>query len=140
MSLPSNLATTPPTKPLSPPRQNVFLEWYRNMFSTRHLLSNHKHKRVINHRVQRVNSLQTGSERKSVWLPYLYPSFIALLAISLPTKYVTPVVLAIAILKRILSRLFLVFNDRYFSPDRQPGPTERERLYYYLDYWISTNP
>lgn len=140
MCLHSDLSTSLPATPYHPPRQNVIFEWYRAvMFSARHLLSNHKHKRVIHRRVYRTNSLQDESEDSPVWLPYIYPTFLALLVLSLPRKYVTPTVIGIAISKRIFFRLYSVFTDRYLM-GRQPGPTYRERLYYYVDYWISTNP
>lgn len=140
MSLHSNRSTAHSATPYRPPRQNVIFEWYRAaMFSARHLLSNHKHKRVVHHRVYRTNSLQTESEDSPIWLPYIYPTFLALLALSLPRKYVTPTVIGVAISKRIFFRLYSIFTDRYL-PGRQPGPTYRERLYYYVDYWISTNP
>lgn len=140
MSFHSGRATPPKTTVYHPPRQNAILEWCRNMFSARHLLSNRRQKRVIHHRVQRTSSHQTETEHKSFWSPYVYPGLLTILVITLPTKYATPIVMAIAMFKRIVLHIFSVMSEHWFQNDQRPGPTYRERLYYYVDYWISTNP
>lgn len=110
------------------------------MFTARHFLSGNRRKRIVTHCVQRPNTVHNDTEETSRFSPYFYPALVGVLALTLPIVYLIPTIFVVGVTRKFLSHIFIFLHERYFKKSQSPGPTSRERLYYYVDYWISTNP
>lgn len=116
-------------------------EWSRRMLGGRSLIRNGRQRRVLSKHIHRTSSLtQTESSSNTLLPNYVY--VIALLLSLSIFSFRNSLILCAAcfFFRKVLCPHIYTFLGGYRKRTSHHGPTSREKCYYYLDYWISTNP
>lgn len=114
------------------------------MLMGQNILHRVKQRRVLSKNFRRVASLTSNDEgsHRSLQIP-LYVSFIALLIFTLHYGLKSSFILLSIhfCMKRygVWSKSQTAFKA-WRSRRQDHGPTSGQKLYYYVDYWLSTNP
>lgn len=117
-------------------------EWSRRMLGGRSLIRNGRQRRVLSKHIHRSNSLTQNDSQSNSFLPNY--SYAAILSLSFCFFQSKAVIIAAALsflaIKLLFPYILTHLNGYFRKGTSNHGPTFREKCYYYLDYWISTNP
>lgn len=104
-----------------------------------------RQRRVLSKSVRRMVSLSTN-ESGPAEAPYQAPAYLYLFALFAMGYYVGIRISLLVVLIHSMLKRFRVYSrikeswKKYRNRRAQHGPTMREKIYYYVDYWLSTHP
>lgn len=121
---------------------NILVSWFQNMFISRPLMRRGRQRRVLSKHIRRTNSINGPETQAKTRVPrYIYIFVIAVACCFISFRMVAILSSVYAVYRKMFLP-FIRFSLRrlYKRPRQHSGPTLREKWYYYVDYWISTNP
>lgn len=119
------------------------IDWSSQMISGRSLLRRARQRRVLSKHIKRSNSFTVETTLEDISIPcFIFPTILALFVLSIPVVHTIILYVLYNVLRKL--NVFSSLRARYEAYRKKRssrnGPSIREKCYYYLDYWISTNP
>lgn len=136
----SNSARGHHQKPV--PACNCLVIWFQKMLAGRSHMRRGRQRRVLSKHIRRTNSINGPETQAKTRVPrYVYILIIAVACCFISFRMVGILAAIYAVFKKgVLPFLRFSLRRYYKRPQQHSGPTLREKWYYYVDYWISTNP
>lgn len=117
------------------------LDWSHNMLSGRSIIRRGRQRRVLSKHIRRTDSYSSNEIPAKARVPrYIYAIVIILACCFISLKLVFTFSVIYYVIKKVFVPPIRAWFTRHYKRSQHTGPTAREKCYYYLDYWISTNP